>query len=210
MNKLIIILFITCTPFFVTGQKYFEGTIEYAYEVKLKSKKVDLSRLQKALGKGCTLYFKEGNFRHDYDGGVLEFDVYNNRENKLYTKKRGNDTIYWYDCSKKGKSIKDLKVSEEKIEVLQMLCAQLTIQYSDHNVVEYYNSDSIRVDPAWFAKFKRDDQFKIDGIEKSIFLRSERDYPAFTIISTATRIIKQTLHPNVFEISINAIVLKKD
>jgi hypothetical protein len=210
MNKLIIILFFTGTPFFASGQKYFEGSIEYAYEAKVKSKKIDFSRLQKAVGKGSTLYFKEGNFRHDYDGGVLEFDLYNRRENKLYTKKRGSDTIYWYDCSKKGESIKDVRISKQKTEVLQMLCDQLTIQYSDHSVVEYYNSDSIRVDPAWFAEFKRGDQFKIDAIEKSIFLQSERDYPAFSVISTATRIKKQALNTNVFEVPANAILVNKE
>lgn len=178
------------------------------HEVKAKSKQVNLARLQQALGKGSTLLFKEGNYRHDYEGGVYEFELYRRSENRQYMKKRGNDTIYWYDCSKGGKSIKDLKSSRQKKVVLGILCDQLSVQYSDHSKVEYYNADSISIDPQWFAEFRRNDQYKTDSIGRSIFLRSELEYSAFSIVLEATKVQREPVNMDVFEISSNAILLE--
>jgi hypothetical protein len=208
--KFVIVLLLAFVPYFVSGQSYFEGSIHYASEVKVKSKKINLAQLQKTLGKGSILLFKEGNFRHNYDGGIFEFELYNRMDNKLYMKKRDNDTIYWYDCSKGGSIIKDLKPSTQSKKVLGILCDELRIQYSDHITIEYYNSDSISVDPKWFVEFKRNDQHKIDAIEKSIFLRSEIDYSAVTIISQATKIAHEALSMNLFEIPGDAILLEKE
>lgn len=208
--KFVIIVFLSSVPLFVSGQSYFEGKIHYAYEINIKSKKLDLKRLQETLGKGSTLLFKDGNFRHNYEGGTFEFEIYNKRDNRLYMKKRDNDTIYWYDCSLGGKKIRDLTVSKQKKKVLDIMCDQLTIGYPEYNKVEYYNNDSIRIDPQWFAAFKRDEQYKVDAIERSIFLRSEVNYPAARIVSEATKIQHEAVSMDVFEIPSNAILLKKE
>lgn len=208
--KSVIVLFFSFIPLLVLGQDYFEGRIQYVYEVKAKSNRINLGRLQGMLGKGSTLLFKDGNFRHDYDGGLIEFDIYNKGDNREYVKKRDNDTIYWYDCSKGGTPIKDLKTSPQKKKILGILCDQLRIQYSDHSKVEYYNSDSISVNPKWFTEFKRHDQYKIDAIERSIFLRSELDYPAFSIVSQATKVERKTVAIGVFDVSRDAILIENE
>jgi hypothetical protein len=205
-----IVLFIAFISLLVYKPGYFEGKIHYEYEVKSKSRRVNLAKLQQIVGKGSTLLFKEGNFRHDYDGGMTEFDMYRRSDNRYYIKKWNNDTIHWYDCSKGGKSIIDLKVITQKKKVLGMQCDELTVKYSDLTRVEYYNSDSISVDPEWFSEFKRDDQHKIDAIQKSIFLRSESDFPLFTIISHASRIERQTVRQDAFEIPRNSILMQKN
>jgi hypothetical protein len=180
------------------------------YEVNAKSARVDIRRMQQLLGSGSTLLFRKGSYRHNFDGGIVEFDLYNRRDNRMYAKRRGNDTIYLYDCSKGGKPIRDLKTSTQKKKILDMSCNQLTVQYPDHTKVEYYNSDSIAVDPQWFAEFRRDDQYKVDAIERSILLRSELDYPAVRIIAEATEIQRQAVDTVAFEVPANAILLKKE
>jgi hypothetical protein len=192
-----------------SAQDYFEGRIHYEHEVKAKSKKVDLARVQKVFGSGSTLSFKEGNFRHDYDGGITEFDMYRKSDNRQYMKKRGNDTIYWYDCSNGGVTIKELKPLGQKKEILRIVCDQLSIRYSEYSKVEYYNSDSLSIDPNWFTAFKRNEQYKVDALERSIYLRSETEYPAITFISQATKVQHQVVAMDVFEIPSNAILLRK-
>jgi hypothetical protein len=208
--KLVIVLYLAFIPLLASGQNYFEGTINYAHEVKPKSKQVNVDRVEQILGKGSTLFFKNGNFRHNYDGGIIEFGIYRKDNNRQYIKRRGIDTIYWYDCSKGGTPIKDLKTYNQKKKILGILCDQLNIKYADHSKVEYYNADSLATDPGWFAAFKRDDQYKVDAIERSVFLRSELDYPAFGFASQATRIERKTISMDVFEIPANAILLKKE
>lgn len=192
-------------------QGYFEGRIWYMNEVSTKSSRIDMKKLQNLVGRGSILTFKSGNFRHDYDGGEIEFDLYRQAENRFYVKERGNDTIFWYDCSRGGKQIKDIKrVPATETKVLNIICEQLNVIYPNYSKVEYYNSDSISVNPEWFAEFKRDDQYKIDAIEKSIFLRSHLDYPAFSIVSTATAIEREPVGNDSFQIPESAILVQKD
>lgn len=194
----------------VSAQQYFEGSIHYGYEIKAKSKKINRAQFQRILGDSSTLLFKDGNFRRNYHGGEIEFELYTRLDNKVYSKKRSTDTIYWYDCSKGGSHINDLKTSARKKEVLGMMCDELRIQYPDHIKTEYYNSDSISIDPQWYVDFKRNDQYKIDSIERSIFLRSEMEFSVVTIVSHATKVKRDILSMSVFDIPNNAILLKKE
>src|SRR5690348_6056053 len=81
------------------SKSYFEGTITYQFTFKADKIPNPNDALTPYLGKGSTLFFKEGNYRHEYDGGLFEYDIYNKQDNKLYLKKRNNDTLYWTDCS---------------------------------------------------------------------------------------------------------------
>jgi hypothetical protein len=208
--KSLIIAALSFITVITNAQDYFEGKIYYVTEVAAKNKKVSIERLQHAVGNGRTLSFKEGNFRLDYDGGVLEFEVYRNDENREYFKKRDNDTIYWHDCSKGGSQIKNLEVSKQNREVIGRMCDQLTIEYADHTSVEYYDVDFIKIDPKWFDQFKRNDQYKVDNIEKSITLRNEHQYPAATIISTAVKVQREAVATDLFELPVNAILKQKE
>jgi hypothetical protein len=197
-------------PVLASGQNYFQGEIHYSREIKAKSKKVNLPMAYQTIGKGTTLLFKDGNFRHNYDGGIFEFELYNRFENKLYLKRRENDTIYWHDCSKGGSSIKNLETLVQRKKVLGILCDEIRIQYPDHIKVEYYNSDSVKINPQWFADFKRDDQYKIDAIQNSIFLRSETDFPLITIILEAIKIERKKIDMNLFKIPKDAILKENE
>ena len=88
------------------------------------------------------------------------------------------------------------------------MCDQLKVEYDNHTTFEYYNADSIRIDPGWFADFKRGDQYKIDDIQRSIFLRSERHYPAAVIISEAVKVQPELLDAALFEVPREAILLQ--
>lgn len=207
MRAIILILFVLGS-LSARAQGYFEGEIEYRYQFQLKSPSVDSTRFRALFGYGSTMVFKDGNFRHDYDGGAAEFNIYNRRDNRLYERRRGNDTIYWYDCSTGGNRAQEIKLSSDQKTVLGISCNGLIVQYPKYRKTEYYNSDSIKVDASWFSKYKRDDQDKVDAIEKSISLRIEYDFPKYLVISEATRINRQSIDLKVFEIPANAILQK--
>jgi hypothetical protein len=210
MKSFVILILLALASWSAAAQKYFEGKIQYTLQITPKSRNIDLKRLKQLIGNGSTLLFNDGNFRHDHDGGDTEFTIYNRRDNKLYEKKRGNDTIYWYDCGASRKPIKELKQSALKKTVLGIECSELIVQYPDYKKSEYYNSDSIKLDPQWFAQYKRDDQYKIDAIEKSISLRSDYNFLAMTIISEAKSISWEKIDLKVFEIPSNAILRQKE
>jgi hypothetical protein len=62
---------------------YFEGKIVYKNDVIIKNSKMDSTGLKQFVGRGLTLYFKEGNYLHTYDGGFLVKDVYRKDDNSI-------------------------------------------------------------------------------------------------------------------------------
>lgn len=141
---------------------------------------------------------------------MFEFDLYNKADNKMYLKKRNNDTIYWSDCGIPGKKIKNFKFTAGKENILGIVCNQLIIQYEKTAQVHYYNSDSILTNPAWFTNFKLDGENVIDQKEKSIFLKSENEYDHFTMISRAVKISREKIPEKIFKIPANAILIKDE
>ena len=211
MGKIIIFLgsyFFLCFNCIAQSQKYFEGEITYQNSYKPKMANFNINIPKTLFGSGSRLSFKEGNFRHDYDGGIFEFDIYNKTDNKLYVKKRNNDTIYWIDCSLPGKEIKNFKLILKKENIMGIDCDQLIVQYGKGTSVNYYNSDSIAANPSWFKDFKLDGENLIDEKEKSIFLKSENEFDDFFVIATATKISRHKIDEGIFKISADSILSK--
>ena len=167
-------------------------------------------RLTPVIGTGSTLYFKEGNYRHDYSGGIFEFDIYNKEENKIYQKKRNNDTIFWTDCGKAADKIVHSFFTSKADTVLGIICDRFKIQYSKSSEIHYYNNDSIRINPDWFKKFRLSDEYLIDLKEKSIYLKSENTFDYFTLIETATQINRRKVDIEKFSIPKNAILAEQN
>ncbi|HET9826284.1 MAG TPA: hypothetical protein VFP87_13180 [Chitinophagaceae bacterium] len=189
---------------------YFEGTITYKFSFEAKEIPDPGKSLTPYFGEGSTLFFKEGNYRHEYHGGLIEYDVYNKKDNKMYLKKRNNDTLYWRDCSLREDSIKNLLFDPKADTVMGITCDRLLIQYRGNSEIHYYNSDSIRINPIWFENFKLNDEYLIDRKEKSIFLKSVTLFDHFTLIETAIKINSEPISIDKFKLPVNAILAAEE
>lgn len=187
-------------------KKYFEGKIIYTPELISNNEKVDTGYLKKLFGNSVTLYFKEGNYCHIFDGGMFEFDIYRKKDNKFYIKQRGNDTIFWKNCGTPGDKIEKFTFSKNKEKILGINCDELIIQYKDRSESHYYNSDSILTNPKWFKAFTLNGENLIDEKEKSIYLKNKIDYGYFQIIQTAINISREKIPAAVFDIPANSIL----
>ena len=191
------------------SQKFFEGEIIYKFDFKSDRVKDPSKLLTPIIGVGSTLYFKEGNYRHDYEGGIMEFDIYNREDNKMYEKKRNNDTIYWSDCGIVSNNILDTLFKSKTDTVMGIICDQFAVRYKKGSEVHYYNSDSIRINSEWFKDFKLNDEYLIDLKEKSIYLKSKNFFDFFELIETATKISRQTIDIEKFKIPKNSILVQE-
>ena len=189
------------------NQKYFEGKISYKFT--FKSDKIANSEklLTPIFGNGSILYFREGNYRHEYDGGLFEFDLYRKADNKFYQKKWNNDTIYWNDCGIPGEKVQDFQFTPKTDTILGIICDRLFIKYNDNSEIHYYNSDSIRTNPVWFENFIFNDENLIDRKEKSIYLKNEQFFDSFTIIENATKITTEVISTDKFKLPTNPILV---
>jgi len=185
-------------------EKYFEGSISYKFEVQAEK---DSIKLLQEFGRGAILFFKNGNFIHKYESSIYVMDLYNQKENKLYIRKRGSDSLLIVDCSLSGSQIESLALNPKKETVLGILCDELVIHYKEKTVVDYFNSDTLKINPRWFRKFNFDEENRIDQKEKSIFLKRKIIYPEYTLVQTATFISPGKIDTNSFNLSDNAILI---
>ena len=78
---------------------FFEGKVHYTVSIKVKQEDLDTSYLRRLIGYSSTFYFKNGNYRQDYDMSDLQSEIYLSQENKVYYKRTQNDTFYWKEMS---------------------------------------------------------------------------------------------------------------
>jgi hypothetical protein len=183
--------------------------ITYRFDLVPKNENIEAASLKNIFGNGYTLIFKQGNFFHTYDGGSIEFDMYKKEDNKAYVKERGNDTIFWYDCRKPGEKINKFLFTKNKETILGIACDELMIRFDDKTESQYYNSDSILINPGWFKGFMLDGESEIDEKEKSIYLKNKIDYPYFLFTQTATKISREAIDDKIFEIPSTAILFER-
>jgi len=185
-------------------QKYFEGSVTYKFEV---SPYQDSTGLFSQFGRGGTLFIKDGNFFHKYEGSIYAGDIYNRDVNKMFLQKAHTDTTLVIDCSLSGSEIQSLTLNPKKEKILGIPCDELIIRYKEKTVIDYFNPDTLAIDPEWFRKFNFDEEYKIDKKEKSIFLKRKIIYPEFTLTQTATSISPGNIDPKLFKVSTKAILV---
>jgi hypothetical protein len=203
----ILMIAISCTN--AQTKKYFEGKITYKFSLVSKNEKIDTNYLKNIFGNGSTLIFKQGNYYHKFEGGLMEFDIYKKEDNKYYLKKRGNDTLFWYDCGSAGDKIEKFLFSAKKENILGVTCDELIIQYNDKTESHYYNPDSISINPDWFKRFTLDGENIIDEKEKSIYLKRKVENSYFLLTETATKVRRERIDDKIFEISPTAILSER-
>src|SRR5215831_12275509 len=191
-NGIIFFVFIALNSF-GQAKHYFEGKITYKLEFDARGGNVTVATFQRSLGNGVTLFFKHGNYYHRFDGGIMEYDMYNQTENKLYTKMRNNDTIFWSDCSLPEDKILGLDSAAKKESILGIKCNELTMRQKDMTHIQYYNSDSITINPDWFKNFRKYDQYLVSKKESSIYLKEVTFYGALVMIETAIAIKREPI-----------------
>ena len=209
-KKYFLLCLVAISVLTANGQHYFEGKIIYKFDFASHLIKEPSKLLAPLMGPGSTLYFKEGNYRHEYEGGILEFDLYIQKESKFYQKKRDNDTIYWKDCSVADNKILDSSYLAKTDTVLGIICDRFEIKYKESSEIHYFNLDSVYINPEWFKNYKSNDEYLIDLREKSIYLKSEHSFQYFKLIETATQINRQTVEFDKFRIFKNAILAKME
>ena len=61
---------------------FFEGKVHYTVSIKVKQENLDTSSLRKLIGYSSMFYFKNGNYRQDYDMSDIQREIYLSQENK--------------------------------------------------------------------------------------------------------------------------------
>lgn len=204
------LLFITSICFFTKGVfgQYFEGKI--SYRLSCKSKVEDNLDEQMCSGvPGKLDYFiKNGNYKFiPSDSSTYQWMLYVNKENKIYNKISGSDTVFWMLGTEISDTILEVNVNKNVIKVLGFDCDEIIFTCTNAIHKLYYNS-KISVDKNFFINHKYGCLYDFYKRSNSLVLKEILESEYSTIESIATEIKPMTIDEHIFKLPTNSIIIK--
>lgn len=190
----LLLLFATTT----FGQ-IFEGKIVYENTYRSKTPNVTSQQLTAAMGARQEYFIKGGSYRSSFNGTYIEWMLYVNAENRLYSKIRNSDTLLWVDGSENPDAVLKVEINKGVIEILGYKCDE-AILTTTNGVQKYYFNTKLGVDPLFDRWHKLGNWYDVIKATRSIPLKMIIDQKEFTITSVATEVTSMKLSAKDFEL----------
>ena len=183
---------------FTFGQN-FEGKIAYKNEYKSKMPNMTDAQFSSMMGTSQEFWIKGGNYKSSTDGTLLQWQLYINNDNKLYTKMSNSATILFNDCSVNTDEVIKSELNKGVINILGHPCDELIFTCKS-GVQKYYFSSELKVDPTLFEKHKFANWNEFISKAKCLPLKIFVENQQFSITSIATEITAMKLDDKLFEL----------
>lgn len=202
MKKIFLLLSILLFSITAFGQT-FEGKILYANSYKSKNAKITDQQWTNMLGSTQEYMIKGGDYKSITNGTFVQWQLYSNKDNKLYIKMANSETLLWNDGSIQGDEILNVEVNKKVTEILGYKCDEIILTCKS-GVQKYYFNSKLSVDPKLFANHKFGNWFDYLSKSNALPLKSIIDTAQFTMESIATEIKPMKLDPKIFELPLGA------
>lgn len=180
-------------------QDYFEGEINYRFEIEKKDSSFDLSSIISYPATQSFFYFKNGNWIDKPDAGMIEYQYFNHRYNLQLYKIREADTLLYYSYEKRTPeqdSVLSITNHENTDTILGRACNRLILKTAKMSLTLIY-CPGIRINPDWFSKTKGGYYDLIYSRTKSLYLTYILETDQYISKGIATRINYEKI-PDVF------------
>jgi hypothetical protein len=152
MKKTLFAICIALSSLTVWGQA-FEGKITYTLSYESKNANVSSQQWASMMGTTQEYIIKGGNYKSNSNGTLLQWQVYVNAENKLYTKMSNSQNALWNDAGIQGDEILKVEINKGVTEILGYKCDEIILTCKS-GVQKYYFNSKIAVDPKLFTNHK--------------------------------------------------------
>gem|GEM_PF-260143 len=185
----------------------FEG--KFVYTNKYKSKLSNMSNEQFTAMMGTTqeYYIKGGNYKSVTNGTLVQWQLYTNKDNKLYTKMSNSAAILWNDAAVNLDVIIKSEINKGVVELWGHKCDELVLTCKS-GVQKYYYNDKIKVDPKLYANHKFANWNQVMAITKALPYKIIIDNVQFSLESVATQILPSKLDNSLFALPADAQLQK--
>lgn len=194
--KLLVLLLITVS--FTYGQS-FEGKVVYKNNYKSKIANVTNEQFSSMMGTTQEYYIKGGNYKSSGNGTFFQWQLYSNKDNRLYSKMSNSPAILWNDGSVNADEVVKAEINKGVIDILGHQCDELILTCKS-GVQKYYFSSKLKVDPKLFEKHKFGNWNEVMSRTSALPLRMIIDSPQFTVESSAIEIVPMKLDDKFFEL----------
>lgn len=199
MKKALLILTISVISAFTTFGQSFEGKIFYTNTYKSKNPKMTDQQWTSMMGSTQEYLIKGGDYKSIANGTLVQWQLYINKDNKLYNKMSNSETTFWNDASVQGDEILKIEINKGVTEVLGYKCDEVILTCKS-GVQKYYFNSNLSVDTKLFANHKFGNWFDYLSKSNSLPLKSVIETAHFTLESVATEVKPMKLDTKTFEL----------
>ena len=201
-------IFLLTTLFAITsfGQS-FEGKIVYKNTYKSKMSKVTDEQFTTMMGSTQEYFIKNGDYKSITNGSFFQWQLYVNKDNKLYSKMTNAETLLWKDGAINQDQILKVEVNKAVIDILGYKCDELVLTCKS-GIQKYYFHTKLSVDAKLFVNHKFGNWYDFVSKSNSLPLKSIVENKQYTLESIAIEVKEIKLEKALFELPLNAKIIK--
>ena len=201
----LLVLF-TLVAFYSNGQ-IFEGKIMYQNSYKSKMANFTDQQFSSMMGTIQEYLIKDGNYKSQTNGTFLQWQIYINKDNKLYNKMSNSPTILWNDGATNPDEVLKAELNKNVITILEHQCDELILTCKS-GIQKYYFSSKLKVDPKLYENHKFGNWSEYISRSNSLPLKMVIDSPQFTWECIAIEIKPMKLEDKEFQLPADSKVEK--
>ncbi|NUY82734.1 hypothetical protein HUK80_17660 [Flavobacterium sp. MAH-1] len=134
------------------GQQ-FEGIIVFQNSYQSKIKNQSNEHLAQLFGSTHTYQIKNERYKLSSNGELLQWQIYQPQENKLFTKLAVGDKLGIIELDKETEKVKSVQVNRKAVKILDYLCDEFVVQCKS-SVQKYFIDSSLNINPEIFKNSK--------------------------------------------------------
>lgn len=199
MKNLLLVLTISVITAVTTFAQNFEGKIIYANTYKSKNPQMTDQQWASMMGSTQEYLIKGGNYKSIANGALVQWQLYINKDNKLYNKMSNSETAFWNDGSVQGDEVLKVELNKNVTEVLGYKCDEVILTCKS-GVQKYYFNAKLTVDTKLFSNHKFGNWFDYLSKANALPLKSIIETAYFNFESVATDVKTMKLDDKEFEL----------
>jgi hypothetical protein len=199
MKRILISVLAALLPIVSILGQSFEGKITYQNSYVSKMPNMTNDQFTSMMGTTMEYLIKGGYYRTTMNGKLLEWQLYNNKDNKLYTKMANSYAVLWNDASASTDEVIKAEVNKEVVNILGYLCDELILTCKS-GIQKYYYNSKLPLLAKLYENHKFGNWYEFASRSNSIPLKIIIDNPQFTLESVATAVKKEKVDDKIFEL----------
>jgi hypothetical protein len=190
----------------VFGQN-FQGRIVYQNTYVSKLPNVTSEQFTSMMGSTQTYIIKGGDYKSSANGTFFQWQLYINKDNKLFNKMSNSETVLWNDGATNSDEVLKVEVNKNVTEVLGYKCDEVILTCKSGTQKYYFNS-KIGVDISLFTGHLYGNWYDYLKVAKALSLKSVIDNAQFTLTCLATEVTELKLDDKEFQLPENVKTAK--
>jgi hypothetical protein len=206
MSKTITFLFSILLAVASYGQT-FEGKVVYKNSYKSKMPNITDEQFTSMMGSTQEYYIKDGDYKSVANGSFFQWQLYINKDNKLFSKMKNSETLLWNDGGTNPDEVIKTEINKGVTEILGYKCDELILTCKS-GIQKYYFNSNLSVDKKLFSNHKFGNWFDFLSNSNSLPLKLIIDNGQFSLESIATEVAVMKLEKTFFELPANSKTMK--